>query len=352
LTHIAHLPGGTPWRYPTSYLLDIGHIGMKSPCNTVYPDGSQWTGLPFATTSDAYFATTMNGWFSGNRPDINNPDRSNLWNEAVVRTLDKIGGQSVDMGSNIGEGRQALRMMADPCISVWKAMKAFKRGEFPEVARQLGLNFRRMLSGRIPANLWLAYQFGWKPLLKDAKAAYDSFGTVTKKDLLVSAGHTAHRTQQGTESFNANWKGDYNTHHRAKCRIDAVVNIPELVQANQWNLINPLSVAWELMPWSFAIDWFVPIGNVLEACSAKAGLTFVSGSVTELSEGTEICSGKYFPPTVSIRDPGEYMVQKFCMRRTPLYSFPTPLPYTKQNPFTSTHIADALALWRQMPGLR
>jgi hypothetical protein len=28
--------------------------------------------------------------------------------------------------------------------------------------------------------------------------------------------------------------------------------------------LDPLSVAWELLPWSFVVDWFIPIGSYLD----------------------------------------------------------------------------------------
>jgi hypothetical protein len=42
-------------------------------------------------------------------------------------------------------------------------------------------------------------------------------------------------------------------------------------------LLNPLSLAWELLPYSFVIDWFLPIGDYLAATTASAGMTWVNG---------------------------------------------------------------------------
>jgi len=48
----------------------------------------------------------------------------------------------------------------------------------------------------------------------------------------------------------------------------------------QTGFTNPLNLGWELLPFSFVVDWFVGIGPYLEARSAWDGLTFVDGSQT------------------------------------------------------------------------
>jgi hypothetical protein len=32
-------------------------------------------------------------------------------------------------------------------------------------------------------------------------------------------------------------------------------------------LLDPLSVAWEILPWSFVVDWFYPVGTFLDNLS-------------------------------------------------------------------------------------
>lgn len=56
---------------------------------------------------------------------------------------------------------------------------------------------------------------------------------------------------------------DLNISHQESKRILALlteVNTPALA-----GLQDPLSVAWELLPYSFVLDWFIPVGNYLQA---------------------------------------------------------------------------------------
>jgi hypothetical protein len=42
-------------------------------------------------------------------------------------------------------------------------------------------------------------------------------------------------------------------------------------------LINPSTVVWELIPFSFVVDWFLPIGNFLHGLSALTGTSTQQG---------------------------------------------------------------------------
>ena len=41
--------------------------------------------------------------------------------------------------------------------------------------------------------------------------------------------------------------------------------------ANRVGMINPATVAWELVPFSFAIDWFLPVTSFLDSYTDQVG---------------------------------------------------------------------------------
>lgn len=49
---------------------------------------------------------------------------------------------------------------------------------------------------------------------------------------------------------------------------------------SQTGLSNPLILAWELVPYSFVVDWFVGVGSYLNNLDATIGLQFNSGTKT------------------------------------------------------------------------
>lgn len=65
-----------------------------------------------------------------------------------------------------------------------------------------------------------------------------------------------------------------------------VVTNPNLWLGNKLGLINPLSVAWDLVPWSFVANMFVNIGQLLGSLTDLAGLSLRDDSLTYSSNGT------------------------------------------------------------------
>jgi hypothetical protein len=135
------------------------------------------------------------------------------------------------------------------------------------------------------------------------------------------------------------------------------VDDANLVLLNSLGLLNPLQVAWELVPFSFVVDWILPIGSFLEAATGTIGTTFDSGYTTYgLSVEEELTFLKDYAPygtsTILSRS-GDYPTAKLkvrCVKRDVHSSWPLWLPYIR-SPFTrSTNVISALALLYQLRG--
>jgi len=142
-------------------------------------------------------------------------------------------------------------------------------------------------------------------------------------------------------------KVTFNTVYRTKVWYS--VEPSYLSNLSQMGLLNPAEVAWELTPWSFVVDWFVPVGNVLEALTARVGVTFIDGFTSWKVESTYedecIPSGNVYGPVV-VNTQRMYRHNR-GFERSKLTSFPVPGFYYK-SPFSSKHALNALALLRQL----
>ena len=118
-----------------------------------------------------------------------------------------------------------------------------------------------------------------------------------------------------------------------------------LAELSSVGLINPVELAWELLPYSFVVDWFLPIGPWISALTADVGFTFVTGgqsrkttmvpngSPTVLSQASDILSLSI--PSFSGKSE---RFDRHCYAQSPV-----PGLYVK-NPLSTLHVLNAIAL--------
>lgn len=264
---------------------------------------------------------------------------------AQVECMLKLRDSKVDLGAALGESRETLAFIAKNLHRLLSAYRAARRGNLRETAKQLGLKFRK--SKGSPFDGWMEYNYGWVPLMGDIVGATEQLQSGFRdRGQFV----TARRTVSDEVGPPDKWTVGSST-RKQRCVIIARVDSAKLLAISQIGLINPLAVAWELMPFSFVVDWAIPIGNVLNAATANLGLEFVTGARSVKVESSFSRQGTYLGgqfetgPGSGGRAVGTTRFNSY--ERVAMGGFPLPMPYYK-NPFSMSHITSALALLRQL----
>jgi len=119
---------------------------------------------------------------------------------------------------------------------------------------------------------------------------------------------------------------------------------------SQLGLVNPAEIVWEMMPYSFIADWFVPIGPWIGSLTADIGYTFKGGSYSVISRSEEQVVS--FTPEdrvagttryTYIGAPPKMLAKLFSFKRSCYLSSPVPGLYVK-SPVSALHFANATAL--------
>lgn len=103
-------------------------------------------------------------------------------------------------------------------------------------------------------------------------------------------------------------------HYDLLCRMgmDCVVRNPNLHLASQLGLTNPASVAYELVPYSFVLDWVLPLGPFLSSLTDFSGLDISNAYMTKVCKGVSSYDLKYADnPAANVTDNGTAV----CMSR-------------------------------------
>jgi hypothetical protein len=124
-----------------------------------------------------------------------------------------------------------------------------------------------------------------------------------------------------------------------------------LATASEIGLTNPAEVAWELVPFSFVVDWAIPIGTFLGQLDASVGWHFETGSITRFysRRATKTVSVSQVPSNyVYYNFDGNRYVEELEVSRTGISSWVEMLTLPAfKDPASFAHIANALALITQ-----
>lgn len=289
------------------------------------------------------------------------PEVSNVYNKIVNKLINQLQANRVNSGEIIHTRDQAQKLLASTANRFASTLRALRRGNFVGAAKFLtggqGRPTRTNNLGLGIPEQWLALRYGWQPMLQDI---YNSVELVKKLNsgqadvysVTANAGskpsfRDVPRSGDAATYPNRTWTMK-NASVRGNGTIYYRVNSEFGEALSQFGLTNPLSLAWELLPYSFVLDWMLPIGSYLESLDYARGLEFDRGWVSikakvELAaylSDSLVSSGGYTLNWSGGRSSAKY----FRFERFILGGFPSPpVPHLK-NPFSSTHVANALSL--------
>lgn len=218
-----------------------------------------------------------------NCPSYNGGYTVNPGNKAYGKLVSALGEASL-WAVNIAEHKQAYGMIAARATTLWRFAKAINRFDIPLAARILGVSvpprlrhFDPRRTAKSVGNLWLEFHFGWEPLVQDIGAGISTLTKPIQPKKLVGKGKGTTFEKWGVPGQNA-FTATYDSKVRMECK--ATVTNPNLFIASQLGFVNPLAIAWELVPFSFVVDWFVNVGQVLGSMTDFAGVTLVDKATT------------------------------------------------------------------------
>lgn len=233
---------------------------------------------------DSNIAMTAAGssWLATNAYNAGISDFNNASNKAYEKFISKMH-ESVSLGMALAERREAVSMIAKRCNDIADAYRALRRGDFKKFLARLDVPPKKRHRGLVQVRskqvsaLWLEYWFGWSPFVNDIYTGIQLLDSPYPSSRVTGAG-VDHLTQ--TTGFQR-----YDMTAIVKCGAYVSVDNEMLYRANQFGVVNPALVAWELVPFSFLVDWFVPVGNYLRSYTDFVGLSIRDPYTTYFLKG-------------------------------------------------------------------
>lgn len=263
-------------------------------------------------TYDWYYAIdagNTNGMSSWRQKAGIPPECTPIFNRAYNRFVEDINGEQSSLGVFAAEWKESLGMINSRAQSLYQSFRDLRRGRLEDALGHLGvkpLRRHRKLTKRETANqasgLWLEYWFGWSPMVQDMYNA----GDVIQQPLPYGTG-------RGSASgvYQLHRKDNYDEHRTSarvkyKFQADFLLDNPNLYLMNRLGLANPATVAWELIPFSFVVDWCTGFGTYVNSMSDFVGLEMTRAMNSRFIDGVD--SYEIFAPS----DPWGYSGKSKC----------------------------------------
>jgi hypothetical protein len=187
-----------------------------------------------------------------------------------------------------------------------KALRQIKSGNYAGAANTLGLQFDK----KKMADNWLAYQFGLLPLLNDIYNGVEAIQKAQNKSDFITVSSVAE--DEAPLIWTTTLRQVGSSQRGVQVGYTYKLNDAHKASLTTLGLTNPLSLAWELLPSSYIIDWFVSIGDVLSALGADRGYTYLGGYETAWVRG----DFDILQPNSDYASPWQHTVSNFAMERT------------------------------------
>lgn len=308
-------------------------------------------------------------WNRQSFPGLSAGDLAALDAQARTRVLLEVKDQKVNAVQMYAERMQTTTLFANTAQRVVRAWESLRRGNWNGAAEAVNgktsarkqRKYRKSFSkdpDTAVASGWLELQYGWLPLLNDVYGAAELIAQKQLREVRERVQKSASRTDYvyDKQTFaqglaNGSMFGAVKViKRRTTVKYTLYYSTPDesIKTLAQVGITNPALIAWELTPWSFVVDWLLPIGNYLQSLDATLGLQFEKGCKTvhtQWDNTMNVFGGGYSCGLV--RNLMSYSTEKRVqIDRSTITSFPrVALPQLK-NPFSPTHLANAMSLLR------
>lgn len=237
------------------------------------------------------------------------------------------------LGVSIASARQSVDMIKGSSSELLKFFNGVERFYRTTKGRKRLIRFRRLISrGAQPtAGAVLAGFFGWAPLFQDFATAAKTVANPWPNSSHCSSA-VGWACKGGGKYFDGNYTNrvwSWSATGRSSYSCTVTVQNPNLWVANKLGLVNPVSVAWDLVPWSFLVNMVSNLGQVAGSLTDFAGLSLSNTCLTTKLDLVENASVRYKDPRPGFSSGGDGVQRTYVRGRLTGVAPPSVTPYLR-----------------------
>jgi hypothetical protein len=331
-------------------------IGTINPITQVYTKRTNhsWNTGAGSPLGSIGYSTFGDGTVSATFPTS---QFSNFWtareeSKLLSKLLKKIKGHELHLGVSLAEVDKLAGTVLGTLRNLVYGLDDLRKLRFAAFARRFGARPPRKdrverlrlldISGR-----FLEMRYAWEPTIADVYEAAKAFEALSNGPRQYL--NRARRRKSQQVGYRTNY-----------CQVNQTVEVSrtylfemyeEMGAFRQMGLTDPLSIIWERIPFSFVVDWFMPIGTYLTLIGQ---IPFLKGRFLRTSSIRWNTSGTYQAAPFSGVDSASPSVNadwvRFNLERIPTSGPPSvPFPdFTVSGAVAGKRIQNAIALAHQI----
>lgn len=272
--------------------------------------------------------------------------------QASLKAMKAFDFRDMDLGTAWKERSKTASLVQGVAETGIDALRAIKRRDGRGLLNALGLDHHGA-RGRGVVDTYLAYHYGMKPLLQDVKGAVDALTRMKPDDWRIEARGTHTSVSAKTTKFHSGSESSFLASSSYRSSAKAIVSAQPRPQTREQDLMwalgldNPLGTAWEVTPFSFVVDWLVPVGDWLQALNSFKYYSGWTGCYTSFKKEDITFSGsshkKSGVGTIATRLLSPGLDTRIQLVRTVQNGLPL-LGLPMKDPRSIDHMAKALSL--------
>nr|UJQ85564.1 MAG: hypothetical protein 1 [Leviviridae sp.] len=201
-----------------------------------------------------------------------------------------------DLALFIAEAEKTFSHLASTAMKIASIVKKIKSGNFADLApKAFALWKKSKAQGLASASnvfldAWLEARYAWRPLWLDAEDAIkylNKTASSTRRTFRAYDGEQStasdYELQTTSNGYSYRFYGSVMTDR--SCRAGVLTEIvPDFGERRALGLANPLGLAWELVPYSFVVDWFVNVSGFIAATNPNSWFKILTSWASYTSE--------------------------------------------------------------------
>lgn len=275
-------------------------------------------------------------------------------NKAYASLVQQVKGDSAEFLTAVLESQKAADMILTGIVRLAVAWTALRKGQFKRFLRYLGLRRKRKHVGLVrnraadAGSLWLEYWMGWAPTANDLVTGLKILNGSQLPDSVPFRARGSYTL--GAKNFEFrdtayDWWRDSRESASVKVLYTgrSVLVNPNLALLAKLGLVNPITSVVQIMPWSWMVNWFVNLEQVLNAYSDLYGYEMYDTTSTAFVRIQHVAEGHFKPTLLPARRSWHARYEGIGVRRD--LGIPKPkLAWNFHSRLSITRAATALSL--------